>query len=56
MDPFGQSTHYVKQGAFADNIVTYKEGGVGVAADRRMSKFSCRRTQIFVKQCQMPQI
>ena len=24
-------------------------GGVGVAADRRISKFDCRRTQIFLK-------
>ena len=35
------------------------EGGggcVGVAADRRMSKFAYRRTQPFMKQCRRPQI
>ena len=26
--------------------------GVGVAADRRISKFACRGTQIFLKKCQ----
>ena len=32
-----------------------KKGGVGLAADRRISKFTCRKTQIFKKQCRMPQ-
>ena len=26
-------------------------GGVGVAADHRISNFACRRTPIFIKQC-----
>ena len=28
------------------SLATRLEGGVGVAADRRMGKFACRRTQI----------
>ena len=30
--------------------------GVGAAADRRMNKFVCRKTQIFIKICRRPQI
>ena len=38
-----------------DTIKCRGGGGAGVTADRRISTFACRRTQIFIKQCRKPQ-
>ena len=38
------------------SFVYYKGKSVGIAPDHRISKFSCRRTQIFIKQCRRLQI
>ena len=50
-DSFG--TEYISQevlNKIKDKSDTHNRGGVGVAADCRISKFAWRRTQIFIKQ------